>query len=332
MTGWRNLDYVGDIWRAAYEPTGGDPRCNRLRTELRQNRILSEVVLYEGPSPSQAVTRSGDATLRAATFDWYVPVVSPWSSYVDIAMEIPTEKFTSGGGKEMMLSTGGVSIHLLGNDALAPVPMRVMSGPSPLVATRVDELLDIGDFVSLTDVSLDKAERRHVKIEDVVVKWQLNWTVDKLEVRLFGRPEDRPFQAHIVVEETVYSGETFPENLGDVLSDQGLLERIHTPFVAEMINQLVFVPEIFFREELRAFKRGDKMLGEFERRFAQQAPVGPGDPIEFLQKSVREMASRSSSTSTLAAVMDERVEFATRQAPELWDSVLREAQCDTGAS
>ena len=206
-----------------------------------------------------------------------------------------------------------------------------MSGPSPLVATRVDELLDI-DFVALTDVSLDKAERRHVKIEDVVVKWQLNWTVDKLEVRLFGGPEDRPFQAHIVVEETVYSGETFPENIGDVLSDQRPLERIHTPFVAEMINQLVFVPEIFFREELRAFKRGDKILGEFERRFAKQAPVGPGDPIEFLQKSVREMASRSSSTSTLAAVMDERVEFATRQAPELWDSVLREAQRDTGAS
>ncbi len=91
------------------------------------------------------------------------------------------------------------------------------------------------------------------------------------------------------------------------------------------------LPELFFREERKAFQRGGKMLSEFERRFAKQAPVGPGEPIELLRKSVREMVSRSSSTSTLAAVMDERVEFATRQAPELWDSVLREAQDDTGA-
>jgi hypothetical protein len=333
MEGWYNRDYAGDIWRADYEPTQGDPRCKRLHTELRQNSILSEVVLYEGPSPIQTVTRDGRATLRATTFDWYVPVVSPWSPYTDVGTKKLAAQFASGGGQKTMLGTGGVSIHLMGDQAMEPpVSMHLVGDPAPLVATTAEEYLDLGDLITLHDASLDKAERRHVQIKDVVVAWQLTWIADKLEVRLFGRPEDRPFQAHVVVEETVYSGETTPDSIGDILSDQQLLEKIHTPFVAEMVNQLVFVPEEFFRKEREAIVESAKMWREFLRRFAEQAPIGPGDPIEFLQESIRELATRSSSTATLATTFDMRVEFAMRQAPELWNAVLREAQRKTAAS
>jgi len=166
----------------------------------------------------------------------------------------------------------------------------------------------------------------------VAVVWQLTWTADKLEVRLFGRPEDRPFQAHVVVEETVYSGETAPDSIGDILSDQQLLEQLHTPFVAEMVNQLVFVPEEFFRKEREAIVASAKNWRAFRRRFAEQAPIGPGDPIEFLQESIRELATSSSSTATLAATLDMQVEFAMREAPELWNAVLRETQRNTAAS
>lgn len=333
MEGWYNRDYVGDVWRADYEPTQGDPRCKRLRTELRQNSILSEVVLYEGPSPVQTVTRDGRATLRATTFDWYVPVVSPWSPYTDVGTKKLAAQFASGGGQKTMLGTGGVSIHLIGDEALAPpAPMQVMGGPAPLVATTAEEYLDLGDLITLYDASLDKAERRHVQIKDVIVAWQLTWIADKLEVRLFGRPVDRPFQAHVVVEETVYSGETAPDSIGDILSDQQLLEKIHTPFVAEMVNQLVFVPEEFFRKEREAIVESAKMWREFRRRYVERAPIGPGDPIEFLQESIRDLAARSSSTATLAATYGMRVEFAMREAPELWNAVLRETQGNTAAS
>lgn len=331
--GWRNHSYVGDIWRADYEPTQGDPHCKRLRTELRQNSILSEVVLYEGPSPAQTVTRNGRATLRATTFDWYVPVVSPWSPYTDVGTKKLAAQFASGGGQKTMLGTGGVSIHLMGDEAMAPpAPMQVMGGPAPLVATTAEEYLDLGDLITLYDASLDKAERRHVQIEDVVVAWQLTWIADKLEVRLFGRPEDRPFQAHVVVEETVYSGETAPDNIGEILADQQLLEQLHTPFVAEIVNQLVFVPEEFFRKEREAIVESAKMWREFRRRYVERAPIGPGDPIEFLQESIRELATSSSSTATLAATLDMQVEFAMRQAPELWNAAVREAQRNTATS
>jgi hypothetical protein len=330
--GWHSREYVGDIWQTDYEPTQGDPRCNRLRTELMKNSILSEVVLYEGPSPSQTVTHSGDATLQASTFDWYVPVVTPWSSFIDVGIKNIAANFTSGGGAKKKVASGGVSIHLQTNADLTQTPMQVMRDPAPLADMGRDELLDIGDLVTLTDVSLDKAERRHIKNEDVTIRWQLNWTADQLEVRLFGRPEDRPFQVHIVVEEAVYSGETSSENIVDVLSDQGLIEHIHTPFVSEIVNQLVLVPEEFFKEERKAIEEAAKKWREFLRRFAEREPIGPGDPIEFLHESIRELATRSLSTSTLATTFDMRAEFAVREAPELWNAVLQEAQNDTEAS
>jgi hypothetical protein len=329
--GWRNRSYVGDIWQAHYEPALGDPRCKRLKTDVDRNLILSEIVLYEGPSPSQPVNLpKTHARMRASTFDWYVPVVSPWSQYVSAVGESLKATIASAGGKSTKLGTGGVSIHLMGQQALEPMP--VLSNPAPLVTTTIDDVWDLGELDKLNDVLLDKAERRHVRIEDVEFDWQLNWTADKLEVRLFGQPESRPFQVQVVVEETVYSGETGPEDLGDILSDVQLREQIHTPFVAEMFNQLVLVPEEFFTEERKAIEEATRIWDEFQRRFSESAPVGPGDPIEFLQKSIRELVTISPSTATISTAMDMRVEFAMRHAPELWDAVLWEVGGNLGTT
>jgi hypothetical protein len=335
--GWHNHDYVGDVWRADYEKTAADPRLNRLRTEFRENSVLSKILLYEGPSPVDSVQRAGETTIQASTFDWYVPVVSPWGVYADVIKDTGFAQLAASGGKKAMMATGGVSIHLLAEEnkvspssiaGYGPVPaMQVMGGPAPLgaVAHVFDDRTDLGDLVALADVSLDKAERRHVWTEDVSLAWQLDWKAERLEVRLSGKPENRPFQVHIVVEETVYSGEVAPDNIADPFSDQLLREQIHTPFVAEIVNQLVFVPEAFFEKERKAIVESAKMWYEFFRRFSELRPIGPGDPIEFLERSIREMAVRSPSTATIAATLERRVEFATREAPELWEAVVAES-------
>jgi hypothetical protein len=62
-------------------------------------------------------------------------------------------------------------------------------------------------------------------------------------------------------------------------------------------------------------------LNEFESHYAKSAPVGPGTPVEKVQNVIRQMLSRSASTSTVVAAIDERVQFATREAPELWNQV-----------
>ena len=54
-----------------------------LRTELRHNSILSEIELYQGASPTEPVHRTGETAIKASTFDWYVPIVSPWGAYAD---------------------------------------------------------------------------------------------------------------------------------------------------------------------------------------------------------------------------------------------------------
>jgi hypothetical protein len=215
-----------------------------------------------------------------------------------------------------------VSLHFQGS--YAALPHAVKGGASPLtIASGVDDTLDFGDQVSIADVSLEKAERRHVKIEDVELEWELAWSEGALDIRVYGSGESRPFQFYLVVEETVYSGELAPANIADVLADDTYREQIHTPVVAEMVNQLVFVPEEFFARERKAIDEGQKTMDEFDRRFSETAHVGPGDPIEFLQKAIRESIVESPSTATLVASMDRRAAFAKEQAPHIWNAVLQ---------
>lgn len=74
---WWQRSYVDDIWQAEYVPAAGDPRCKRLRTDVQHGLILSEIVMHEGPSPTPGVAvPRRHATIKATTFDWYVPVFS----------------------------------------------------------------------------------------------------------------------------------------------------------------------------------------------------------------------------------------------------------------
>jgi hypothetical protein len=73
-----------------------------------------------------------------------------------------------------------------------------------------------------------------------------------------------------------------------------------------MVNQIVFVPERLFVRERKAIEEAKRMLDEFDRRFSESAHVGPGDPIEFLQRAIRESLVESPSTSTFVASMDKR--------------------------
>jgi hypothetical protein len=327
MEGWTDRKYVGDVWEPDYVPVQGDPRLKRLKSDLVTGFILSEVLLHEGVSPPESVVRSGHARLTAATFDWYVPVLNPWSSYSENVKELAKYAIPGGvaGGnaKKEMLGSGGVSFHLIGQNAVDNIPIKTLDYSGPLLGAAADANLDLSDFTGLVDTAFDKAERRHVSVEEVDVDWQLNWADGNLEVRLFGAPGNRPFQLHVVVEETVYSGEIVPDNPGDILANQQLREHIHTPFVAEMVNQVVYVPEEFFDKEREAIVESARLWREFLRRFAEVGPIGPGDPIEFLHQSIGDLVKVSPSTSTLAATIDKRVEFAMREAPELWERATR---------
>jgi hypothetical protein len=329
--GWHRREYVGDVWQADYVPSQADKRCNRLRTTLRQDVILSEVVLHDGPSPEQALkTPPKRSPLRAATFDWYLPVVQRGSAYLDVTRPAFTRttqgKGPSGDGKSPAGSGGEVSIHLAERASAAttslPTPGGPGAAPSPLHLSA-EATLETGGI--LKEIAPDLIERRHVREEDVELEWQLSWSGGRLDISVSGQPTDRPFQVFVVVEETVYSGETAPAGVADPLGDPLLREQLHTPFLSEIVNQIVFVPEEFFTAEREALERGEKLWHDFVTKFAKSTTLGPGTPVVTLLDSVANRLLASPSTATLAAGLDERVNFAFREHPKIWGDVLKEA-------
>jgi hypothetical protein len=328
--GWHRREYVGDVWQADYVPAQADKRSNRLRTTFRQGAILSEVVLHDGPSPEQPLkTPLHREALRASTFDWYVPLLQQGSAYLDVSRPVFTRatqgKGTSGGIKPLVGSGGDVSIHLAQRASATITPLTTMGGPGPAPSP-----LHLSGEVTLEgssrkELAPELVERRHVREEDVELEWQLSWNAGRLDISLSGRPTDRPFQVFVVVEETVYSGEIAPPSAVGPLGDPLLREQLHTPFLSEMVNQIVFVPEEFFTAEREALERGEKLWHDFVTKFAKSTTVGPGTPVASLLDSVANRLLASPSTATLAAVMDERVDFAFSESPELWKQVLKES-------
>jgi hypothetical protein len=329
--GWRRREYVGDVWQTDYVPAPADKRCNRLRTTFRQDVILSEVVLHEGPSPAQPLeTPVKHARLRASTFDWYVPVVQRGSAYLDVTSPVLTRgaegKGTSGGPKPAAGFGGEVSIHLAQRASAASAPLPTLGGPGPAPSPfqlSAEATLDTGKIFN--EIVPDLVERRHVRDEDVELEWQLRWNAGRLDISLSGRPTDRPFQVFVVVEETVYSGEIAPAGAVSPLADPLLREQLHTPFLSEIVNQIVFVPEEFFTAEREALERGEKLWHDFVTKYAKSETLGPGTPVVSLLDSVANRLLISPSTATLAAGLDERVNFALREQPKIWGEVLKEA-------
>jgi hypothetical protein len=329
--GWHRREYVGDVWQADYEPAQADKRCNRLRTTFRQDVILSEVVLHDGPSPEQPLkTPPNRAPLRASTFDWYVPVVQRGSAYLDVTLPVFTRttqrKGTSGASKPLVAAGGDVSIHLAQMASAAPAPLPILGGPGPAPSPlhfSAEATLETGTIS--TEFVPDLVERRHVRDEDVELEWQLSWNAGRLDISLSGRPTDRPFQVFVVIEENVYSGEDAPAVESGPLSDPLLREHLHTPFASEIVNQIVFVPEEFFKAERAALDQGEKLWHDFVTKFAKSTTVGPGTPVASLLDAVANRLLASPSTATLAAVLDERINFAGREHPKIWGAILKGA-------
>jgi hypothetical protein len=304
---WRDRGYRGHVWDADYQPLPSDPQNKRLVTTFNQSMVVGSLPrpLYEGISPKNPVALSErrSVRLRAHTFDWYIPVVEP--GWVSPVVGVDTHAHSAQIPPPRV--SGALSVHLT-SSAAPPPPMRVMSGPASALVNLADDFWDSElALATLEEEGLQRAERRWVREEEVTLEWQLWWREGELEVRLWGRPEDRSFQVFVVVEEAVSSGEPIGEP-----------EWLHTPFAAEIVNQLVTVPQSFFDEEAKALAAGRKLWSDLERRFALSGPVGPGDPVAAAVIRGREMLAESRSTATLAEVLDMRLTAAKRHMPELW--------------
>lgn len=311
--GWRQAGYAA-VWSAAHEPVVSDPRNLRLRSSFYPQRVLGERVLYEGTSPTEPVSRSFEGLgLLAHTFDWYVPVAaSPWERPVAEAYRARTLEAGDPGG------SGGRSYHLAGPAApgpllRAPAPMATLSYENATRAALTSVYEDLADRVagSLDEPTLEDAERRHVRLESVTADIQLTWNDGRIEVRLTGRPEERPWQAYVVVEEAVQAGEPGAP-----------AEWLHTATPTEVVNQLVLVPSSFFRDERAALEEGERLWSETLRRFSESRTLGPLDPVAVEAVEAMRRLRESPSTSTMAESLERRFAVLRDQQPEFWEAAV----------
>jgi hypothetical protein len=308
---WHDADYLDTVWSAGYQPLAGDPQNLRLKTEFSEGRVLSQTVLCDGISPGQPfVLPTTTVNLRAHTFDWYVPTAeSPWAQQ---AIDLDDHALPHLEPK----TAGARSMHL--RPALARMPLaaaRVAPAAAPTLSygqrnlqilASASELHD--EAVSIYEYEFANAERRHVRLEDVTLDWSLRWQDGGLTVDLKGRPGQRSFQAFVVVEEGVQAGEA-----ADV-------EWLHTPFAAELVNQLTLVPQSFFDKERRALEAGERLWHEIERRFAISAEPGPIDPIAAATRRARRLLRQSTSTATLSESLDLRFDALRAHRADLWQA------------
>ncbi|MGE5242853.1 MAG: hypothetical protein ACM3SQ_01315 [Betaproteobacteria bacterium] len=341
--GWRNAGYVDNVWHPWYVPATGDPRNQRLQVDIYPGALHdSGVGLYTpngangGPSPAEPYDNSGTVTMSASTFDWYVPTrtfVFPLGTGAGLAASAARRA----GGVLGGAGGGGTSVH-----AMSPVEVRAVGGAAAVgagggggsgggagaggaqVSTVVDGISRVighGALAGLDhfDASLDHAERRHVREEPVTFDWSLHWEDGHLQVQVTGRPENRPFQLWLVIEEDVYSGETLPNDLGDVMAMPNLRTEIHTAIPLEVVNGTLLVPDTFFKEEAAALAKGRKLWNDLNREYAKSRQPGPGEPsmlgvAEQLQRTLGD----SMSTAAIAERLNRRLGFMQAHAPSLF--------------
>jgi hypothetical protein len=315
--GWFERDYVGEVWKPEYVQERPGSKDKRLETTLPRP-FLADVRLYDGPAPTDALAIDGSVTIQASTFDWYVPDLSRFNPYLDL--EIDDQYVSAAYARKSMSkmamrqASGGLSIHAWEKN------MKHL--PGTVKGPLLDKTDAWGEDILYVEESLARAERRHVRNTEANLKWTLSWSDGQLLVTLVGEPEQRPFQAYIVIEERVFSG-LLPGEGENPAEFAGGTVQIHTPFKAEIVNQLLLVPERFFREEQQALDWGEKLWKDTLDKYTEERPLGPEDPIAATLDDVRKQVEASPSTSTIVHGLNTRLKFMQQAMPEFFEAHMR---------
>lgn len=247
--------------RVDYEPDPADSRFLRLVLTMN-NTALDEHGLVEQWSASprdESIHREGTAEMTADTFDWWIPVSTPFS------IDKPFHKTLA------ELQSIGWSVGLEREDRLSvSSAMNIMShgngfGPASVarpIANLVPEL-----FWKPGAPDWD-GQHREVKRKKVSVRYTLDWDADVLTVTIRNEVPDRNYVVYVVVEE-MFTGS------GNIL---------HTAVPIPVNGLLTYVPEKFFADELAAFAKTAAMIRDFAGRYIPTVDdIGPSDPIAWLR-------------------------------------------------
>jgi hypothetical protein len=318
---WHEATYDGYQW-AEYEPDFANPGFFRLAITHTMSALDDKLLLPNwNSSPRDAPLHAeGVAELKAHTFDWWIPVKSPFSPFVDFNATLadlrgaggyapPQPKGGSGGldpnlprRQPDMLNRFVASQTRFAANAIQPAPMQVLSdegqpGLSASYEVRFKDLIP-ELFWKSGDQDWD-GQHRDVKEVTVSIEYELDWDADRLYFTLRNDPADRNYIVFLVVEEKFIGS-------GQIL---------HTALPIPINGQLTYVPQKFFDDETAAIAKVARTIAEINRRFSESRQPGPIDPIVgWLNPG--DMAREE--------VVAKFVEVAKEREPELLAQVMQE--------
>lgn len=280
---WDETTYDQYQW-AQYENDAANPGFFRL-VITHTSAALDDVLLLPDwhASPREAPLHAeGTVTLKAHTFDWWIPVKSPFSIDKDFKVTLAelrgaggiTPFRSSGGsaGSDLLrrpsflgeaVATNGVQAFGNGNGGRG---QQIMSnddliGPSLLYKPSFSDL--IPEIFWKSGAQDWDGQHRDVKQASVTIDYTLDWEADSLSVTLRNDPADRNYVVDLVLEEKFI----------------GSGQIMHTALPIPVNGQLTYVPQKFFDDELAAIVKAAKAIADFNRRYAESRRPGPIDPI-----------------------------------------------------
>jgi hypothetical protein len=259
---WNEQKY-DQFYQANYGDDSANPGFKKLLTTT--GTPWDQIKIAEGKSSAVARNASGNAVLKAITFDWWIPVKPLGSHGVDLREAAKLRSLRAVGWEADPAAAPLPLPPETGNDS---APSAVSGSDVFKALTHIREDLKLSDFVGWIDaVEPASGQHREGEASEIRLEYSLYWQGDQMRVTLKNRAKDRNFVVYVVVEETLASGAV-----------------LHTTQRIPVIGQLTYVPQSFFDEEETAIARLAETLRDFARRYSisasdvQQGPTNPGDP------------------------------------------------------
>jgi hypothetical protein len=249
---WTEPQYDPAIQSSAYVPDPRDPSFLRLELTTSFDAMLDEVVLAEGSSQSKARRFEREVTLKAHTFDWWIPV-QPNPKVSDSAKNaVPQPSVASSSLPKPSLPRPAPRVKALGRPSLDPASATF--APAAVLGLGWEEGGQTWD-----------GRHREMQETTVSIKVSLDWRGDSLYVAIENDSKDRNYVLFLVVE----------EKFGSVEEGDEVPKVLHTAFRISVNGQLTHVPQSLFDEERAASSK----QREFAEKFAVSVAPKPGAPV-----------------------------------------------------
>ncbi|HJU17590.1 MAG TPA: hypothetical protein VJ770_14130 [Stellaceae bacterium] len=251
-----------DYYRTSYAPDPNHAGALELNIDTLAGALLDEFyILKDVESPREALALpERQRRMKAATFDWWIPVAPPFSlgrSFAETSVDLAAVGFISPAGNSSAgeAPPAGASGAGAAVGAEAWLPGGLLSGVGgihmPFIGWKPGK------------AELD-GERRELKVVPVTVKYRLDWLGGDLRIEIGNFPHDRNYVVYVVLEE-------FLPRTG---------KWLHTAIPVPVNGCLTFIPQSFFEEEARAIGEAGRAIAAFYKRQFVDISVGrpPPDP------------------------------------------------------